>query len=213
MTTLQGALWTGYELDLMAQGGGIFRFSNGTNELGTDMVWQGSVYYRIPIEAQGFDISGTGKLPRPTLRVANVNQYIGGLSRLYGGLVGCKLTRRRTFAKYLDAVNFTGGNPTADSTAEFAPDVFYVERLVTENKFKMEWELVAALDLSGIMIPKRQIIANTCTIAYKGPECGYIGGISTCDKGLNTANGCSVHFGATAELPYGGFPAAGLRRS
>jgi lambda family phage minor tail protein L len=210
MTTLHGTLIALFELDLSAQGGGMYRFHNGSNEFGTDVVWQGNTYARIPVQVTGFEFSGAGKLPRPRLAVANVSQFIGGIARTYGNFIGCKITRRRTFAKYLDAANFINGNDLADPSAEFPLDIFFVEQMTKETKEVMEWELAAALDLEGVGLPNRQIIANVCPWVYMGAECGYVGGLPTC---LKTLADCKTHFGANEELPFGGFAAAGLRRS
>lgn len=207
MTVLHGAMIELFEIEV---DGGTYRFSNNTNESGGDIVWQGQTYSRMPIEASGFEFSGQGKLPRPTLRIANVDQVIGGITRTYGDLLGCKVIRRRTFAKFLDAVNFTGGNTTADPTAELPQDIYYVERKVSENKLQIEWELAAAVDLQGVQLPGRQIIANLCPWTFKGTECGYTGGTTTCSK---TLQACETIWGAGAVLPFGGFPSAGLRRS
>lgn len=66
-------------------------------------------------------------------------------------------------------------NPTADPTAEFARDVFYVDRKANENRTEVEFELSAALDLTGVGLPRRQIIQNYCPWTYKGPECNWTG--------------------------------------
>lgn len=207
MTTLHGAMIEMFELEV---GANVYRFSNQTNESGGDIVWQGQTYTRMPIEANGFEFSTQGKLPRPTIRISNVTQFIGGIVRNNDDLVGCKVTRRRTFAKFIDSVNFVGGNPTADATAELPVDIYYVERKVSENKIMIEWELATSLDLSGVMLPARQIMANLCPWQFKSAECGYTGGITTCTK---TLQACEAVWGDGAVLPYGGFPAAGLHRS
>lgn len=213
-----------FELDATSLGGSISRFHNGANELGTDVVWQGNTYYRFPIEASGFAFSGKGQLPRPVLRVANVNGLIGALVGTYNDLVGAKLTRRRTLVKYLDAVNFVGGvNATADPTAALPDDVYYIDRKATENKVLIEFELAASFDLNGVQLPRRQIIQNVCAWKYRSAECGYAGGAvakaddtatailaeDACGKRLAS---CKLRFGTYAELPYGGFPGAGLTR-
>lgn len=101
-----GALVELFELDATSLGGTITRVHAGTNGLRTPVVWQGNTYTPFPVEASGFDYSGKGQLPRPTLRIANVTGAVGVLVRDYGDLQGAKVTRRRTLAKYLDAVNF-----------------------------------------------------------------------------------------------------------
>lgn len=107
-----------FELDATSAGGSIMRFHNGKSGLGTDVVWQGNTYTAFPIEATGFDFSGKGQLPRPNLRVANVTGLLGALVRTYQDLLGCKLTRKRTLAKYLDSANYPIG-PMPGPTVEF----------------------------------------------------------------------------------------------
>lgn len=210
-----------YEIDTAAVGGTLYRFHDGKNGLVGDVVWQGNTYTAFPIEASGFEWNGKGQLPRPKLSVSNVMGTISALVVAYDDLAGCKVTRIRTLAKFLDAVNFSGGNPTADPTAEFARDIYYVDRKSAENRDAVEFELAASLDLAGVGLPRRQIIQNYCPWAYRGSECGYTGTAyfdindqpvasaaqDVCGKRLSS---CRVRFGQYSELPYGGFPASGL---
>jgi lambda family phage minor tail protein L len=83
-----------------------YYFHAGTNGLGTDVVWQSKTYQRFPVEASGFEMSTKGTLPRPSLKVANVTGIMTALAAATDDLVGAKVTRRRTLARYLDAANF-----------------------------------------------------------------------------------------------------------
>ena len=219
-----GALIELFILDATALGGDVTRLHAGTNELRASVVWQGATYAPFPIEASGFELSGRGALPQPKVRVANVTGLITALCMELNDLVGAKFTRKRTLVKYLDAVNFTGGvNPTADATQEFPDEIWYVNRKAEENKVFVEFDLAAAFDVQGVKLPRRQVIANVCSWLYRGPECGYAGGavadindVATtvlandqCGKRLAS---CKLRFGEFAELPYGGFPGAGLVR-
>lgn len=167
-----------FDLDTtMYPGGSIFRFHAGTNNLGGYVTWAGNQYVPMPVEADGFEWRGSGALPRPRIRVANVTGLLGAAIREMSDLIGCKVTRRRTFLKYLDAVNFPGGvNPTADQTAEFARDVFFVNRKSSESKVLVEFELASLLDVQGIKLPRRVVVPNVCPWQYRGSECGYTGG-------------------------------------
>lgn len=213
-----------FEMDATAIGSDVFRFHAGTNGLRQSLVWQGSTYLPFPMQASGFDMSGNGQLPRPKLIMANVTGAITLLVLQYEDLLGAKITRKRTLAKYLDAVNFPGGtNPTADNGAEFPNDVFFIDRKVTETRDLVEFELAAAFDVAGVQLPRRQIIQNVCTWRYKGGECGYTGtvyfdandasvasaGLDVCGKRLSS---CKARFGDNNPLPFGSFPAAGLAR-
>ena len=218
-----GAIVTLYEVDATALGGAISRFHAGTNGLRTAVVWQGNTYNPFPIEVTGFEISGKGQIPRPKVRIANVNGLMGALVRDYGDLIGAKFTRKRTMVKFLDGANFAGGvNPTADPTAAFPDDVFFVDRKAGENKVAIDFELAASFDVAGVMLPRRHIVQNVCPWRYRGADCGYsasvyydandapVGsaGLDVCGKRLSS---CQVRFGDN-PLPFGGFPAAGLVR-
>lgn len=218
-----GTLVELFILDATAIGGEVFHFHAGTNELLSNVVWQGVEYQRYPVEAEGFELKANGTSPRPKIRAANVGGTLGVAVRTNDDLIGAKIIRKRTFARYLDAVNFSGGNPHADPLVEMRDEIYYVDRKVTENRVMIEWELVSALDLAGVKLPRRQIIANVCPWQYRGQYCNYTGGpVATatdqptsdpakdvCGKRLAS---CKLRFGANGILRYGGFPAAGLIR-
>jgi phage-related protein len=87
-------------------GGSVMRFHAGTNGLSQPVVWQGQTYEPLPIEATGFDVTTKGSAPRPKIKIANVNGLLSASVKSFNDFVGCKLTRKRTFAKYLDEENF-----------------------------------------------------------------------------------------------------------
>lgn len=213
-----------FRLDTTSFGGDVYYFHAGTNGLRARVVWQGQTYEPFPLQASGFEYNGNGQIPRPKLVVANVTGIISTLVLLYQDLIGAKVTRKRTLAKYLDAVNFPGGvNPTADATAEFADEVYFVDRKSAENRDAVEFELAASFDVQGIKLPKRQIVQNICPWKYRGAECGYAGanyfdandtpvGTITSDVCGKRLSSCEKRFGLNQPLSFGGFPAAGLTR-
>lgn len=165
-----------FVVDLTSFGDTVYRFHAGTNALETGVVWQGQTYAPFPCQASGFDVSTNGQLPRPKLVLSNVLGSITGLILAYKDCVGAKVTRKRTLVKFLDAVNFPGGvNATADSNAFFPDDVYVIDRKAAETKTAVEFELAAAFDLTGVQLPRRQIIQNLCAFRYRGAECGYAG--------------------------------------
>lgn len=207
-----------FELDATnLPGGTIQRFHAGTNKLTSSVTWQGNVYVPLPVEAEGFDLTAKGSLPRPKIRVANIGGVFSQQVAEFDDLIGCKLTRRRTLVKYLDAANFPSGNPTADPNQHLPNDSWFVEQKISENRFVIEWELASVFDLQGVTLPSRQIIQNTCTWKYRGPECGYTANVyydandqlcveanDFCAKRLTS---CKVRH-PDAVLPFGGFPGA-----
>lgn len=196
-------------------GGEVTRFHAGTNGLMQPVIWQGNEYLALPIEAEGFDITTKGTLPRPRLRVANANGMFSAITSEFDDLVGCKIIRSRTFARFLDAANFPDGNPDADPNQHFEDDIWFVEQKLLENPLMIEWELSSAFDLQGVMLPKRQVVQNSCQWKYRGPECGYVGvayfdkNDQPCDQ---TNDYCAKRL-VSCELrhpeqvvPFGGFP-------
>jgi lambda family phage minor tail protein L len=200
-----------------------YYFHNDVNELRNDVSWQGQVYTRFPIEADGFEWNGSGAQPRPKVRVGNITGLLGALAREHQDLVGVKFTRKRTFLRYLDAVNFASGNPTADPNIHFTDEIWYIDRKTSENRVFLEWELASGADLTGVLLPRRQCIQNTCTWQYRSAECGYSGppvadindqptsdsALDACSKRLT---GCDYRYPEPTPKPFGGFPAIGKLR-
>lgn len=156
----------------------VYRFHAGTSlNSNGEVVWNGYSYLRYPVEAEGFEYTGKGTLPRPRIRCSNILSTITAiLAALPNGLEGAKVTRIRTLARYLDDVNFPGGvNPlgTPDPTAEFPRECFFIDRKIAETRDVVEYEMCAAFDLAGVRAPKRQCVSNICQWVYRSNECGY----------------------------------------
>jgi lambda family phage minor tail protein L len=211
-----------YTLDLTKFSRGVRRFHAGTNELLGNVVWQGQIYERFPIEITGFERSGTGSLPRPVAKMSNAFGEMAAYARECNYFLGRKVTRKRTFARFLDSDNFPGGNPTADPMQMLPDEVWFVDRKSNETPSFIEFELASALDLVGTAIPRRQMIQNCCSWVYRSANCTYAGGPVAMDNGEATGNpaldkcgkrlsDCKLRFGS-GILPYGGFPGCGLVR-
>jgi len=103
-----------------------YRFHNGTNlNANGDIIWAGNQYLKMPIQAEGFAFQ-KGQLPRPTLTISNalgtitaillnVNQVTTG-----NDLTGATVTRIRTLARYIDAVNFPVTTTSTTTTETIA---------------------------------------------------------------------------------------------
>lgn len=199
-----------------------YRWHNGANaNVSGNIVWNGNSYVRLPIKADGFEYSNTGTLPRPTLTISNLDGVMTTLLLLVNAttagndLGGATVKRIRTLKKYLD------GEAAADPHAKFPDEVWYIDRKANESRDSVTFELASKFDLAGVMIPKRQIIANICQWKYRSTECGYTGsnywnindqtvGTLAEDKCGKRLSSCKLRFGATSELPFGSFPGAGL---
>ena len=105
----------------------IYRFHNGSNlNANGEVVWAGNTYLRFPIQCEGFEFTGTGTLPRPTISVSNIFGTLTAIMQnvnqttVGNDLNGAKLTRIRTLARFLDAVNFAPTTTTTTSTQTVA---------------------------------------------------------------------------------------------
>tara|TARA_R110002126_G_scaffold90831_1_gene216369 strand:+ start:1773 stop:2456 length:684 start_codon:yes stop_codon:yes gene_type:complete len=209
-----------YEIDATNIGGSLLRWVNDTNELSADIVWQGNTYARFPVEVNGFAKSGRGTQPRPTIKASNVSGVLGALVRDNEDLVGAKFTRRRTFVKYLDAVNFATGNVQADANVYLPDEIWFIDRKASENGIFIQFELASAMDLTNVKLPKRQVTTNVCAWGYRSAECGYAGGAVATNMDIITTDlaqdacghrveSCKLRFGSNATLPYGGYSGSG----
>tara|TARA_R100001224_G_scaffold27428_1_gene14860 strand:- start:210 stop:785 length:576 start_codon:yes stop_codon:yes gene_type:complete len=141
----------------------IYRFHSGSNlNANGQIVWAGNSYLRYPVQATGFAFQ-RGQLPRPKIIISNAKGLISAIllsvneTTTGNDLTGATVTRIRTLAKFIDAVNFADGtNATADPTAEFPQEVYAIDRKSAETREIVEFELAAPTDLAGIRIPKRQ---------------------------------------------------------
>jgi lambda family phage minor tail protein L len=135
-----------------------YRFHAGSSlNSNGEIVWAGNTYQRFPVEASGFKYQ-KGQLPRPTLTVSNALGTITSIlltvnaTTTGNDLTGATVTRIRTLAKFLDAVNFAGNvNPygTPDSTAEFPREIYLIDRKSQENREIVTFELATPSDMAG----------------------------------------------------------------
>ena len=200
----------------------VYRFHAGANaDVDGNVVFNGNTYTRIPVKADGFEMTNTGTLPRPTLAISNLDGTMSTLLLLVNAttagndLGGAEVRRIRTLKKFLD------GESTADPNAKFPDERWFIDRKANESRDSVTFELASKFDLAGQKLPKRQIVANVCQWVYRSTECSYTGSdyfdvngntvpsLSQDVCGKRVAS-CKLRFGDTAELPFGSFPGAGL---
>lgn len=222
-----GALVDLFQVDLTRLGGTILYFTPQIYENQDPVSFDGILYAPVPIEVSGFERSGKEPFPRPRVKIANVNLVASALVRDYADLVGATVTHIQTFADYLD----DGADP--DPGQHLPLNIFRIENKVSQTKTEVEWELSAAIDQQDRKLPGRQIL-RICTWVYRRfnvttgqfeydqseRACPYTG--DACydrnnnpvdparDRCSHTLVGCKQRFGQYNELPFGGFPGAGL---
>jgi|TARA_R100000455_G_C6269095_1_gene124657 phage-related protein len=113
----------------------VTRFHSGVGmNSNASIIWQGNTYDRFPVIAEGFEYTGKGTLPRPTLTVSNLLGTITALMATvnattpFNDLQGAKLIRHRTMAQFLDAANFqqqTTSVTTLTADPNEAEEIFF----------------------------------------------------------------------------------------
>jgi len=190
-----------------------------------DLIFDGNTYVPFPMEITGFKKSSEGPLPRPSMRISNVTGFISQQLLAYNDFIGAKVSRYRTFAKYLD------GQPAEDPSARKV-EIYFVEQKKNETKAAVELLLVSPVDIMDVKLPSRAMYVNTCMWQYKGGDCGWPGTDSglyfdtndlpvvsqqddVCGKRLTSCKKRFCSFNGTdfddpnAKLPYGAFPSLG----
>lgn len=210
-----------FRLDTTSIGGAIYYFCQAA-EAGTGLTYGGVYYTPVDVQFSGFEMTAQGGLPTPKVKIANTNGVFQNVVNTFGDLIGCKIQRIRTFAQYLD------GQPQADASAFFGPDMFRIERKSSENPIFIEWELSASIDNEGKIIPGRVVVRDTCLWRYRAysvatgafdyskAQCPYTGaaydinnqptGDYTKDACARTLSACKTRFGSNNPLPIGSFP-------
>ena len=152
----------------------IFRFHAGTSmNSNANIIWQGNTYQKFPIDAQGFEFSGKGQIPRPQLTMSN----LGGISRSgavlsvtdlliivnlttpHNDLLGATVTRLLVLASSLDNANFSSGsNPFGTPNSNELPqEIYVIDRKMSESRNLVQFELTAANDTQNKKVPARQV--------------------------------------------------------
>ncbi len=118
-----------FTTEQIANGDDVYYYHAGTNEIKTNIIFNGQSYTPLPVKVTGFNKT-----------------------------THAELLRIKTCKKFLDAVNFTSGsNSNADPTAIFeADDRWYVDRVVNENPNTVVFELTGKIDMTNLRLPKRR---------------------------------------------------------
>ncbi|ADD94558.1 hypothetical protein [uncultured phage MedDCM-OCT-S08-C1615] len=136
------------------------RWHAGSNaDVTGNITWNSNDYVRLPVQAEGFEYTNTGTLPRPTLSVANldgaVTALLLGVNLTTPGndLTGAKVKRIRTLKKFLD------GESAADPYATFPVEEWFIDRKATESRDVVSFELASNLTCQQ-QLPNRQVVAT-----------------------------------------------------
>lgn len=163
-----------YELELESTEG-YLRF-HGSKNFSKNIVFQNQEYIFIPSELSNIQSSSDGKQSKPTLKIANINNYISYVLKDRNSLIGKNFIRKKVLGKDLDLVNFTDQiNPYGASSFRtyIAYDKFLINMKKSENKEFVELELATKVDIQNLNLPARKITNDTCSWCYRCYGCNY----------------------------------------
>lgn len=213
-----------FRLDATVLGGGVYNFSPDA-VAGSAVMFGGTAYTAVPIEASGFEATSRGSMPQPRIRVSNTDLLMAAAVAELGDLVGATFTRWRTYARYLD----DGDLPDSETYA--GPDIYTVDQKLSENRLFIEWRLASIIDQQDVRLPSRQVLRNVCQLRYRvwdadagafdysNATCPYVGSDYFKTNTTISANpaddqcgklliDCQARFG-DGQLPATFFPAVG----
>lgn len=188
-----------YKIDLSLAGyPNIFYFTPVFSSNPIELVWNGQSYIPTDMVSSGWEYNGQGTLPTPTITITNIFGGVSALCKQFNDMLGAKVTRYKVFRSDL------GFNKSETITD---PDIWFIERKVSEDALSVQFELASSLDLRGVRLPSRPMLANSCSWlskgGFKGRYCQYSGQAASCDGRLSTCRS----LGNAGR--YGGFPGLG----
>lgn len=196
-----------YELDLQPIGiNNQFYFTSEKYSNGLAIVYKGNSYNPLSLESSGYESSHKAPFPSPTMRMSNVFGSISAILLIYEDLVGSKVTRIRVHSQYVN-------DPAAP---ELPREVYFVERVISENEFSIEFQLVSGVTLNSAQLPARRMLRK-CTWQYRGSDCQYADmrfytedNKQTFDQREDrcgkTVAACKLRFGNHSQLNHSGYP-------
>ena len=218
-----------FEIDATSLGGGILRYTGFTRDGSNGVTFGANTYTLFPMKLEGIVWDGQSSFPTPTLTLGNLNAVATALLNTYSDFIGLKLTRIRTFERFLV------GGAEPDSTQKFPDEVFYFEQLKHQDKESVQFTLSSVLDQRGIKLPKRVATKEVCLRRYRRYNSGtddfdadttpwacpyagsnYFDGTDSSSTKANdscsqTPGGCRARF-PNDDLPGYFFPAIALNR-
>jgi len=196
--TLNLFLGGSLEVDVKNPDINLFRYHNNLKLISKDIWFQGKQYKAVPIKAEGFEVNSNGvaATPKITMGVSEEKSppqfsIFKQLIRDLNDLVGARVNRIRTFAKFLDYKNWYelngDGTPNLnkrlyedipkdiapDEGSYFPPDVYYIDKKSFEDKMSLQFELASFINFEEIKIPQRIFNMNRCPWTYRGEGCTY----------------------------------------
>lgn len=160
-------------------------------------------YTPFPINFSGWEQKSEGAYARPSLKIANVldtfSDSLGNFT--YDDMLGLRLIRRKTLAKYLDT---SGGSSPQAAPIEYPRQVYLFARVEELNAVSVTFTLTTPFDLEAVTLPGRKVYPYTCSWAYQGAatDTPFTGGaVGACTWKLSSDNnGFTAYFDSNNNI-------------
>jgi phage-related protein len=175
----------GLDIDVIDPASGalvqVLRFVRNTETI----IWSGFLY-----SPAAFDIEikeAAGELQTVSLSFTDYTRAIQDYLQQYGGGVGFKVT-----VSVINAGNLAQGPEVQE----------FFEVIGAESADYIVSFTLGAENAISRQFPRRRQTRDFCQWQYKSVQCGYTGGLPSCDLSLKGPNGCQAH---ANQLRFGGF--------
>lgn len=153
------------------------------------VTFDSQVYSPFPCEIKPVGSDSRGGLPDVEVSVSNVNL-----------VMSASLEANDVRGKRVRLLGVNSAN-LADPTAIVFDEAYEIGDItVTEQAVTFRLGHIRLLEQR---FPSRRYLRDNCQWVFKSTDCGYGGGLATCDKSLEGSNGCRAHANQTR---FGGFP-------
>lgn len=156
----------------------------------TNVTFRGETYVAFGLEIDEITQDAKGGLHDVRVSVSNVTREIGSYVEFN------ELRGARVEILYVNSANL------ADPDAVVAEERYEIMSIQVKGAQFVSFTL-GHDRISQHQFPSGRFFRDNCRWIYKSVECGYSGGLASCDKILEGTNGCRAH----ANVPrFGGFP-------
>ena len=156
----------------------------------TVVVFRGESYNPAAVRIDKVAQDNKGGLHEVDVSLSNVTREVGAYVELHD------LRGARVEILYVNSANL------ADDEAVVLEERYEIMSIQVKGREFVTFSL-GHDRISQHQFPSGRFLRDNCRWIYKSLQCGYAGGLASCDKILEGANGCRAH----GNVPrFGGFP-------
>jgi phage-related protein len=146
--------------------------------------FRGNSYYPFPVTHTPVEEDTEGNLSVGSLVVGNITREINTVLTTYNGLIGSSVR-----IMLVSKADMLSGQPIIEQDFKIRRIAINAEAITAQ---------LANYNLFNTNFPAQRMMRGHCRFGYRSVGCGYSvpiseGGLATCDKTYDGANGCTAH--------------------